>query len=181
MIMNLGKLLGAGKSFFGNNGGKAYRENKHVYLPKFNAEKNPFESRPVESPTAPPPPEVKQTAAAARASLSATTLMPAAKPASLAKTHKMAEPSVLRPERVKSWTHKLNPFRVSEPVAPPMVNAVQTELSLESVKPIANDLADADIEVVPVRSRTVMAPEPALLTPTRDPWNFTGERVVNPV
>ena len=40
--MNLGKLLGAGKSFFGGKGVVAYRENKRIYLPKFNAEKNPF-------------------------------------------------------------------------------------------------------------------------------------------
>jgi hypothetical protein len=40
--MNLGKLLGAGKSFV--NGGKAaaYRANKRACLPKFISPKNPF-------------------------------------------------------------------------------------------------------------------------------------------
>ena len=37
--MNLGKLLGAGKSFFGGGGKVAYRTDKSFYLPKFNAEK----------------------------------------------------------------------------------------------------------------------------------------------
>ena len=42
MTMKLAKLLGAGKSFFGGQGLVSYRENKHVYLPKFNSQKNPF-------------------------------------------------------------------------------------------------------------------------------------------
>lgn len=179
MIMKLGKLLGAGKSFFGSNGAKAYRENKHVYLPKFNADKNPFTSeKPEPTPVASPAEPKKHSAAEAAC---AAKPAPAAKPATLAKTQKMAEPSVLRPVRTKSWTHKLNPFRVSEPVAPPMVGAVQTELSLDSVKPIANDLADADIEVVPVKSRTVARPEPKLIPSGHESWNFAGERMVNPV
>ena len=46
--MNLGKLLGAGKSFFGGRGTVSYRENKRVYLPKFNGEKNPFSPKAAE-------------------------------------------------------------------------------------------------------------------------------------
>ena len=37
MTMKLAKLLVAGKSFFNGHGGVAYRENKYVYLPKFNS------------------------------------------------------------------------------------------------------------------------------------------------
>lgn len=180
--MKLGKLLGAGKSFFGNGGGKAYRENKHVYLPKFNTDRNPFLGRETDSVAAAPEgDDSKKDTASAPVPADAPAAAPAAKPAKLAKTQKMAEPSVLRPTRARSWTHKLNPFRISEPVAPPMITAVQTELSLETVKPVTNDLADADIEVVPVKSRTVPRPEPKLISSPRDPWNFTGERVVNPV
>ena len=40
--MKLGKLLGAGKSFFGGQGVVTYRENKQVYLPKFNPGKIPL-------------------------------------------------------------------------------------------------------------------------------------------
>jgi hypothetical protein len=75
----------------------------------------------------------------------------------------------------------LNPFRTPEPVAPPMVGAVQVELSLDAVKPIANDLADADIEVVPVRSRTVTPAEPSLIPATRQAWDFTSDRMAKPV
>src|ERR1700744_960166 len=49
--MKLGKLLGAGKSFFGWRESVSYRRNKLVYLPKFNPGKNPFltKSKEVES------------------------------------------------------------------------------------------------------------------------------------
>ncbi len=58
--MNLGKLLGAGRSFFGGSGVVSYRRDKRVYLPKFNSVKNPFESKPAASPppVANPPPAV---------------------------------------------------------------------------------------------------------------------------
>ena len=69
------------------------------------------------------------------------------------------------PTRAASWKDKLNPFRAPEPVAPPLTNAVQAELSLESVKVIHNDLADADIEIVPVKSRTAATPEVPMLPP----------------
>lgn len=173
MIMKLGKLLGAGKSFFGGGGLKAYRENKHVYLPKFNAEKNPFtpkESGAASAASAPEPAVGKVSAPA-----------PPSAPVSLAKTQKMAAPSVLRPVRAANWTHKLNPFRAPEPAAPPTVHAVQVELSLDAVKPIGNDLADADIEFVPVKSRTVMPAEPSLLPASHEAWNFAGERMTTPV
>ena len=42
--MNLGKLLGAGKSIFGGEAPVVYRQSKQVSLPKFNAGKNPFVS-----------------------------------------------------------------------------------------------------------------------------------------
>lgn len=181
MIMKLGKLLGAGKSFFGGGGAKAYRESKHVYLPKFNTDKNPFTPATKESASSSDTPKAQPVVKKALVFAPNPAPVQAPASASLAKTQKMAEPSVLRPVRTKSWTHKLNPFRVSEPVAPPMVNAVQTELSLDSVKPIANDLADADIEVVPVKSRTVARPEPELVSSTRGAWGFSGERMANPV
>src|SRR5262249_9510311 len=40
--MKLGKLLAAGKSLAGGHGQIVYRQNKHVYLPKFNSPKNSF-------------------------------------------------------------------------------------------------------------------------------------------
>ena len=148
--MNLGKLLGAGKSFFGGGGNVAYREDKKFNLPKFNADKNPFTPKPVQ-PVPVAAPETKKV----------FTSSPAAGPA-----------------RATSWKDKLNPFRAPEPTRLAPANAVQVELSLEAVKVVHNDLADADIEVVPVKSRTVASPEAPMLSPARSSWEFLGERLV---
>ena len=127
--MNLGKLLGAGKSFFGGRGTVSYRENKRVYLPKFNGEKNPFSTKAAEPAAAAPPPAVKR----------------------------VSRPSPAASAGFAGWTEKLNPFRAPAPAPLPVRSAIQAELSLDAVKVIHNDLADADIEVVPARSRTVSA------------------------
>jgi len=187
--MNLGKLLGAGKSFISGRGIKAYRETRHAYLPKFNAGSNPFGAK-VEASApavaAPPPAKPKTAMAVAAKAPVAASLKPAA-----------------RPTRATTWTEKLNPFRAPAPVAPRSYKAVQVELSLEAVKPVSNDLAEADIEVVPVRSRTLVAvdltddrmdltagtrPHPPLemadvpmLPPPRQTWEFVGERLMTPV
>ena len=163
--MNLGKLLGAGKSFFGGGGNLAYREDKNFHLPKFNTDKNPFAPKPAE-PLPVAAPEVKKvsTPVAARA---------------VAKTQKTTPPPpVARPARAAGWSTRLNPFRGPEPIASPMVNAVQVELSLEAVKVVHNDLADADIEVVPIKSRTIAEPETPILPPARQAWEFMGERLL---
>lgn len=163
--MNLGKLLGAGKTFFGGGGSVAYRENKRIYLPKFNAEKNPFAPKVVE-PVAAPVPEAKKVS------------VPVA-----AKTQKIpvfASPltKAVTPARAASWKDKLNPFRAPEPTRLAPVSAVQVELSLEAVKVVHNDLADADIEVVPVKSRPVTQLDAPMLSPARASWEFLGERLV---
>ena len=163
--MNLGKLLGAGKSFFGGGGKVAYRTDKSFYLPKFNAEKNPFAPKPVESAPAPAP-EAKKVSAAL-----------------LAKTQKIPvfaaqQPKPVVPTRATSWTDKLNPFRAPEPTRLAPQTGVQVELSLEAVKVVHNDLADADIEIVPVKSRTLATSEAPMLSPARSSWEFLGERLV---
>ena len=165
--MNLGKLLGAGKTFFGGGGSIAYREDKKFLLPKFNADKNPFAPKPAE-PAPAPAPESKR--------ISVSTVA--------AKTQKIPvfavqQPKPAMPARATSWKDKLNPFRAPEPVRlAPQAGAVQVELSLEAVKVVHNDLSDADIEVVPVKSRTAAMPEPAMLPPARSAWEFLGERLV---
>ena len=148
--MNLGKLLGAGKSFFGGGGNVAYREDKKFNLPKFNADKNPFAPKP-----APP----------------ATVAAPETKKV-------FTPPPAVGPVRATSWKDKLNPFRAPEPPRLAPANAVQVELSLEAVKVVHNDLADADIEIVPVKSRTASPAEAPVLPPTRSAWEFLGERLV---
>ncbi len=163
--MNLGKLLGAGKSFFGGKGTVAYRENKKTYLPKFNTDKNPFTPKSAAAAPAAAP-EVKKVSAPVVAKPQPTPVFAA----------QQARP--VRPVSAVSWKDKLNPFRAPEPVRSAPQNAVQVELSLESVKVVHNDLADADIEMVPVKSRTVSQPEVPMLPPARSAWEFMGERTV---
>jgi hypothetical protein len=160
--MNLGKLLGAGKSIFSTKGPVKYRESKQVYLPKFNAEKNPFAPR-QDEPAPVAPVEKSLISAPAAAPMPKGNLPVAA----------------VRATRAVSWKDKLNPFRAPEPAAQPMVGAVQAELSLESVKVIHNDLMDAEIEVVPVKSQTVSVSEPPILPPSRRHWKTFEERLVN--
>jgi hypothetical protein len=67
----------------------------------------------------------------------------------------------------------LNPFRSAELAEVPQ-KAVQVELSLDAVKVLQNDLSDADIEVVPVKSRTLSVErEKPVLTPVREAWDFS--------
>ncbi|HUA66562.1 MAG TPA: hypothetical protein VME24_11990 [Alphaproteobacteria bacterium] len=51
--------------------------------------------------------------------------------------------------------------------------ATQTELSLDSVKVVHNDLSDVDVEVVPIKSRSG-APE---LPAPKKSWEYVGERL----
>src|SRR3989442_10674443 len=168
--MNLGKLLGAGKSFISGRKSAAYRTDKRFYLPQFVSPKNPFAA-----------------AAAATAATTATQVElpgPAAKktvepmkkttPLTWMKTQKLpvvAAPAA--PARATTWASKLNPaslFRSAPAAVDKNVTAVQAELSLEKVKVIHNDLTDADVEIVPMKSRP--APEPVLagLPPPRRSW-----------
>ena len=165
--MNLGKLLGAGKTFFGGKGEVAYRQNKKVYLPKFNAEKNPFitklgEPAPVSSPVMPLAKKVSVSSAAPVAP----------------KVQKISQTPAARPTRAVSWTDKLNPFRSPEPMSLSGMNEEQVELSLDAVRPVGNDLADADIEVVPVKSRGGVSVTAPMLPPAREAWEFLGERLI---
>jgi hypothetical protein len=131
--MKLSKLLGAGKSFFGGGEAVSYRANKKVYLPKFNSGKNPF--------TAADKPEAADKAAPAGPEQISAQPVPA--PAAVVAAPKPARPA--------GWG-KLNPFRAPEPAAP-MPNLQPELLSLDSVKVLHNDLSDAEVEFVPVKSR----------------------------
>lgn len=169
--MNLGKLLGSGKSFV--NGGKsaAYRADKRVYLPKFVSPKNPFAAS-IQA-ELPEPPEANA------ATPVKTTIAP-----NWAKTEKTPTASVA-PKPAATWTSRLNPvslWRGSQTRAEQdAVRPVQTELSLEKVKVVHNDLTDADVEVVPMKSRP--AREPAVagmpeLPPAKQSWEILGERLL---
>ena len=122
--MNLGKLLGAGKTFFGGGGKVAYREDKKFNLPKFNADKNPFAPKPADA--APAAPEVKKVSPSPVAS------------AKKAPAFVILPPNPAMPTRAASWKDKLNPFRAPEPVRAlmRMLSAASRERSDMSVNAI---------------------------------------------
>jgi hypothetical protein len=163
--MNLAKLLAAGKSIVNGCEGISYRANKHVYLPKFGSIPNPFQ------------PPARAEAAKAGPVAAVTPAGKAAAPVA-AKTQKLP-PWPPGPARAASWAGSLNPVSLWR-AAPAPENPrppVQSELSLDAVKVVHNDLSDADVEVVPVKSRNVVpAPVPELPPPSR-PWEFLAERM----
>jgi hypothetical protein len=167
--MNLAKLLVAGKSVINGSEEILYRANKHVYLPKFGLAQNPFKS-PDEAELAEPAKPVVETIAAPIKKI----VTPVA-----AKTQKIP-PWPPRPVRATSWASKLNPismWRGSAPAAPSAPCPVQSELSLDSVKVVHNDLSDADVEVVPIKSRTADEVAVPVLPPPEKSWEFLAERM----
>ena len=163
--MKLGKLLAAGKSIMGGSMEIAYCVDKRVYLPKFGLAKNPFTS----------PAEDKPVRVATEAAVELTKkkieLLAAAK------TQKLPALSDT-PSPTASWVGKLNPVSLwrgsPEPDAQP---SVQAELSLDGVKVVHHDLSDADVEVVPVKSRTVQETPIPVLAPATKSWEVLGERL----
>jgi hypothetical protein len=164
--MNLGKLLVAGKSVINGCAKISYRANRHVYLPKFGLVQNPFKS----------PDEAKP--AEPEAATIAAPFKKAVAPVA-AKTQKIP-PWPPRPARATSWANKLNPisiWRGSAPVASSAPCPVQSELSLDSVKVVHNDLTDADVEVVPIKSRTADKTAVPTLPPPEKSWEYLAERM----
>jgi hypothetical protein len=169
--MNLGKLLGAGKSFIDGGKPAAYRTDKRFYLPQFVSPKNPFaNSATIPTRTELPKPSTQDSDAPAKKSKP-----PWAKPQ---KTPVFGAQGATA--RATTWVSKLNPismFRTTQPSANSNVTPVQVELSLEKVKVVHNDLTDADVEIVPMKSRP--AREPAVdLQPARKSWEVLGERIM---
>jgi hypothetical protein len=76
------------------------------------------------------------------------------------------------------WTTRLNPFRAPEPAPAQSPCAVQAELSLNAVKVVHNDLADADVEVVPVKARANAPVAAPTLPPARQAWEYLGENML---
>jgi len=158
--MNLGKLLFAGKSVVSGSETISYHENKQVFLPKFTSPKNPFAPAKAPAETAPAPAK-KETA-----------------PASV--VTRKAPPVSGPPKSLAAWTTRLNPashWTGASPVEPKALPAVQAELSLDTVKVVHNDLSDADVEVVPIKSRPAAAEIPAL-SPAKRSWEILGERLL---
>ena len=164
--MNLGKLLVAGKSVINGCAEVSYRANRHVYLPKFGLAQNPFKSSDEAEP------------AVSEAKTIIAPIKKAVTPVA-AKTQKIP-PWPPRPTRATSWASKLIPisiWRGSAPAAPSVPCPVQSELSLDSVKVVHNDLSDADVEVVPIKSRTADKTTVPMLPPPEKSWEYLAERM----
>jgi hypothetical protein len=86
------------------------------------------------------------------------------------RTQKLPTLPAARP-RKKLWAGKINPlslWRSFHPSAPKKTQRpLQAELSLDRVKVVHNDLTDADVEVVPIKSRTASEVGAPILPPAR--------------
>lgn len=157
--MNLGKLLVSGKSIIGGHPEIAYRINHRAYLPKFVSPKNPFA----------PPAKVEPVPARAATPVRSRMV------ADGTKTQKLPTFAVALP-RGKTWVEKLNPLSLWRGSRPPLPGKarlpMQAELSLDRVKVVHNDLSDADVEVVPIKSRTLPEVTEPILPPAHagDSW-----------
>jgi hypothetical protein len=173
--MKLGKLLCVGSSIFGGGPSAGYRLDKRVVLPKFNSGRNPFAPKTAE--VEPDAPQAAQKVAAPVPPVQKAPPPYAFKPvAKRAIQQAPVAPIAVKPARV-GWTTRLNPFRAPEPAAKsPAV--VQPELSLHAVKVMHNDLADADVEIVPVKAHAEATVSAPVLPPARRAWEYVGENLL---
>jgi hypothetical protein len=132
----------------------AYRENKHVYLPKFEPAKGML-SKP--APAAGPVAATAGEGAPVKLSVTAPSAERSSAPATMS---------------AGKWSARLSPLNpisrlcgvAAAPARP--LTAVQIEMRLDAVKVLHNDLSDAEVEVVPLKSRPARSagaaePEPA--------------------
>src|SRR4051812_20447149 len=170
--MSLGKLLTTGKSLVGlSHSGSRYQLQKGG-LPKFESAKNPFAVKTQAEPAEREPQlpklsadEVPAASSKETPRLSALGALIVDREASVtaSRNSQPAEtPQVAAP--VDSWLKKINPMvwfgnRKPAEVKPaiPRFNKsqapLQGELSLDNIKVMRNDLSEADVEVVPMKSR----------------------------
>jgi hypothetical protein len=188
--MKLGKLLAAGKSIMNGREEVSYRASKQIYLPKFGSARNPFKTEAAEpavqvAPTsagtdkpvaAPAPGPTRAAVPPVTAVVSANTFA--------AVTQEAPVVAAISGKKNTNWADKFNPALIfrrssSKNVARPSDKAktqkivTQTELSLDSVKVVHNDLSDVDVEVVPIKSRTGAADLPA----PKKSWEYVGEHL----
>ena len=153
--MNFGLLLVAGKSVMNGREVVAYRESKHVYVPRFEppprggARAAAVQTAPAVAAPALRPPAVRAPAVTAPVSAKAI-------PARLATSFKPrnAVATTPPPAEPAHWAARLNPvslFRGSSAAparAAQAAHAAQPELSLDAVRVVHNDLSDTEEEVM---------------------------------
>jgi hypothetical protein len=174
--MSLLRLLASGRSLVGlEDPSTRYRVNKHG-LPKFNTQGNPFLStlRPipevaVSDKDVVPQPTSSQVAAPSE-NVSATAVeAPSAQKASVEEPSPPAtaqQPASASARGIKKVLAKLRALvnrrskksgRLQFPVGKALV---QTELSLDRVRVVRNDLTDSDVEIVSRRVQTAAVTQP---------------------
>ncbi len=187
--MKLGTLLAAGKSIMKGQVEVSYRASRQVYLPKFGTVKNPFKpqtSQPAKETSEPvqvAPPIQPRAARAARETTTAAAMPHFSSPAQTSaalpamagvkKTHwagLLNTAWIFRGATAKGGEKPLDKTAKTQKPA-----ATQTELSLDSVKVLHNDLSDVDVEIVPMKSRPGSAEEPA----PKKSWEFLSERLLH--
>jgi hypothetical protein len=173
--MSLGKLLTSGKSLVGLHSDEGrYEMRAKNLLPKFGSEKNPFSTVKPQS-LRPAPVEKIQTVArtltpseAAAAKLKETKKLPAV---TSIKPAEKVEPGFVAKftGAVSAGFGKLTSLfrrpatRADKKTIPQFGKTpVQAELSLDRIKPIRNDLSEADVEVVPAKISVEAKAEPVV-------------------
>ncbi len=172
--MNLGKLLAAGKSIIGGGAEISYHISDRVSLPKFISPKNPF------APAVKAEPAPKAEVAPAPT----PDVVPAKKDLASDGTRTRKPPAFPAARiRKKTWFRQFNPissWRASRAPAPQKTQGpMQAELSLDRVKVVHNDLTDADVEIVPIKSRTVPELETPIVPPAPggDSWSRLSAKI----
>ena len=175
------QLLTVGRSLRSVKGGRSpFRPAEQGMLPKFAASRAPeakpaenanSQPRPARSPFVPPPQKV---AKLARGRLLKKILSPFKRNKTMnaveVEPQSVSASAPTKPEQAfpfGRWTLFSNPFNRSSKTRPKTdAGPVQTELSLDAVKPVRNDLSDSDLEVVPMKAAAPAVPLPATTTAT---------------
>jgi hypothetical protein len=216
--MSLGKLLTTGKSLVGLSHANSRYQLQKGALPKFESAKNPFAAKAAAEPAEREPQLPKLSPAEAVAAdakeaprLGALGALIVDRETAVVENRNalMTEPAkVSQPPKVAapvdSWLKKINPmvwFRNDKPTEPKAAiprfskphAPIQGELSLDNIKVMRNDLSEADVEVVPAKSRApkmVATPMPSPagaaamamtipdLPPATRAWEFIGEHLM---
>ena len=163
--MSLGKLLTAGRSLVAGESSGRYRMRKQVRLPKFVSPRNPFTPESAVAKTEPQPAMPAETnPVQTRAGVvipSAGEIEPMGKPDRLAGLGEVLRGLGENLSRVNPFS-KRGSHRGPARSAIPHFNkpAVQTELSLEKICVVRNDLSDTDLEIVPAAGPVTAEPPP---------------------
>lgn len=164
--------MATGKSIIGGSREISYHISDRSYLPKFISPKNPFvpPARVEPAPVVPPAPVVAPAPVKSRAAADGT------------KTQKLPVFAKALP-RKPGWMEKLNPISIWRDARLPTPEKArcprQAELSLDRVKVVHNDLSDADVEIVPIKSRTLPEVAEPILPPAQggESWGRLGAKI----